>query len=526
MRRATAWTVLTATMAFAGSFAATASAAVTNVERVAGSSLESSFDKSATASCPAGKKVTGAGGAVSPGNGTVLIDQITPDPTLSSVTVHAVEDEDGTGSSWVVTAYAICATPPPGLQRVTATSASTSDAKSVTAACPSGKRVLGVGAEAGPGAGQILLDGLRPKLDLTGAVVNALEDETGTNIAWTVTAYAMCANAPVVGLQRVAHTDSDTSATPSQTGSAPCPAGKILVGLGGEINSLNGQMVYNALTPKSDLTGAGMTAFKDDTGSPNFQSVTTYALCAAFAKRVAVTSESSADGKSPQAVCPDGMDPTGTGGAINGSLGRAWIVGSAPSGSRTVFDVRAGFSYPFTVTAAAVCATTMASREVVVEPAVASGPSTVTATCPSGKRVIGAGGFADDQSGDNRVAVDGMAPDAALTSVSMTSSNTAGEAAMWAAGAFAICAAAPPGLVRVARTSPADSAEYKSVTATCSAGKRLLGAGAAVTSQAHVVLDDMLPDAALTKVTASGAEDPTAPEGDWTVTAYAICASR
>ena len=52
---------------------------------------------------------------------------------------------------------AICATPPGGLQLVTATSPTSSASKGVTATCPTGKRVLGTGADLAGGLGQVVL---------------------------------------------------------------------------------------------------------------------------------------------------------------------------------------------------------------------------------------------------------------------------------------------------------------------------------------------------------------------------------
>jgi hypothetical protein len=59
---------------------------------------------------------------VNPGNGDVLIDDVRPSADLQSVTVNALEDETGTTASWTVSALAVCAFPPPGLARVSATS--------------------------------------------------------------------------------------------------------------------------------------------------------------------------------------------------------------------------------------------------------------------------------------------------------------------------------------------------------------------------------------------------------------------
>ena len=95
------------------------------------------------ASCPAGKRLMGGGGEIFIGTGQVRFDEIRPNAALTSITVHAVEDENGYAQPWSVTAYAICSSPPFGLQLVSATSASNSSGKGVQAKCPGGKQVLG-----------------------------------------------------------------------------------------------------------------------------------------------------------------------------------------------------------------------------------------------------------------------------------------------------------------------------------------------------------------------------------------------
>jgi hypothetical protein len=77
----------------------------------ASASAASSQDKSATVACPPGTQVHAAGGnllqgATSPTS--LVIDGMTVDPSLSSVTVDAAEDETGTSANWTVIANALC----------------------------------------------------------------------------------------------------------------------------------------------------------------------------------------------------------------------------------------------------------------------------------------------------------------------------------------------------------------------------------------------------------------------------------
>ena len=99
---------------------------VTGLARVTPFTASTSAPKSLTATCPAGTRVIGPGGDTTPGDGSVVLNQIRPDASLTSVTVHADEDEVGTPSNWFLQAFVICAAPPAGLELVSATSASTS----------------------------------------------------------------------------------------------------------------------------------------------------------------------------------------------------------------------------------------------------------------------------------------------------------------------------------------------------------------------------------------------------------------
>ena len=114
-RRESVSAVLLVAVATFAVAAGDANAALVGLVRVAPFTASTSAAKSITATCPAGKRVLGAGADTS-GFGRVLIDSIRPDPTLSSVTVHAVEDEAGTPADWYLQAFVICAPAPLGLE--------------------------------------------------------------------------------------------------------------------------------------------------------------------------------------------------------------------------------------------------------------------------------------------------------------------------------------------------------------------------------------------------------------------------
>jgi hypothetical protein len=79
----------------------------------------SSQNKSVTVTCPAGTQVHTAGTLLrAEGTGqstaaSLVIDKVSVDPSLSSVTVRVAEDQNGTNASWSVLANALCAPPGP-----------------------------------------------------------------------------------------------------------------------------------------------------------------------------------------------------------------------------------------------------------------------------------------------------------------------------------------------------------------------------------------------------------------------------
>jgi hypothetical protein len=491
--------------------------------------VDSSANKSVTVSCPAGKKVLSAGGDVTPGNGDVLIDVIRPNATLTSVTVGAVEDETGTIANWTVTAIAICAPPPAGLARIAATSVSSSSAKSVTATCPAGKQVVGTAGETTGAAGQLLLDGLRPESNLAAVTVVAMEDGSGTAGAWTVTAYAVCAG-PVKGLQRTA-TTSGADSSSSKVNFAPCPSGKVLIGMGGDINSANGQVVLDAVFPSLTLDSAGFAAWEDDTGNTGSWSLTSYAICADHAERIVATSDASSNAdKLLHARCPTGMGLTGAGADITGSFGRGYMSMIWPqSPDLASLSAHASTGRSWTGRAYAICSTPIPSLEFVSaegSPIGVGNQRVAVVACPAGKKLLGAG--SQIFNGDGLLALQRVVPRSDLATVTVAASETLSDAPNdWRLIGWALCADPPPGLQLVARTTVADSEELQVVSATCPAGKHLTGVGGQVTpATGGVLLDDLRPNAALTSVTVTGLEAGDGWSSDWTASAYAICINR
>jgi hypothetical protein len=242
-----------------------ASAAVPGLQVV---SVTGAFDsanlKEVTAFCPAGKRVIGTGFHLLGGQGDVILDDVRPQ--ADRVTVSAGEDQDGTTANWKITALAVCAFAPSGLEIVTVTSSfGPSTSKGATASCPSGKQVIGTGAALTQGFGQISIGNLVMNQNSVSAF--GIDDEDGFSGGWSVTAYAICAF-PLPGLQIVGGASPFDSST-QKLASANCPTGKKATGLGWGMGG--GGEAHINFAGIGD-TGITLVANEDDNGfSGNWQ---------------------------------------------------------------------------------------------------------------------------------------------------------------------------------------------------------------------------------------------------------------
>jgi hypothetical protein len=147
--------------------------------------------RQATATCPAGKQLIGAGSSLSNGFGQISVKAL--DISTTAATASAIDDEDGYSGPWSVSAYAVCADPLPGLQIVLASTDHVSTpTKVVTAACPAGKRALGAGWNLGASEQVLAIDAFIA--DGTGVTLSGSEDDNGFSGFWNLTAEAICAD--------------------------------------------------------------------------------------------------------------------------------------------------------------------------------------------------------------------------------------------------------------------------------------------------------------------------------------------
>ncbi|HYN92303.1 MAG TPA: hypothetical protein VES42_00435 [Pilimelia sp.] len=253
-------TVLLAAASLAGlgaSFAVTGPAAAVPISGVVRAELESpdnAVDKSVIVACPAGKKVINAGGYITAGNGSVAMDDIYPDETLSTVKVSGRET-DPIATNWRVKGFATCADEPAGLEWVWERSDDdTDDAKSVTARCPEGKTLLGTGGTLVGGNGEVIIDEIKPDggpgVAPTEVTVQAAEADAFTG-SWRVNALAICAE-PLDGQQRISAQTAPASVNDGVR--ADCPAGQVATGSGAEIVGPTGEVVLDDSYPTNGST--------------------------------------------------------------------------------------------------------------------------------------------------------------------------------------------------------------------------------------------------------------------------------
>jgi hypothetical protein len=261
-----------------------AAAAPRNVERViAFSERNSNATRSATVKCPSGKKVISTAANINGEVGVIALTGIAPNGTLTNVKVTAAEVGAGTRSTWSVTAIAICADPLPGLQRVSVTSISNSDSqKLVNAICPTGQKVLGVGASIkGLNGGQGALHTFHPISAERGVLVGGAETGAGTTQSWSMRADAICVDASAVpDLQRVEVGNLSGSDT-LQSATAFCPSGKQVIGAGGSLHDApSSRIALFGINPDPALTRVNTTGVEIAGGTTGNWTVHAYAMCA------------------------------------------------------------------------------------------------------------------------------------------------------------------------------------------------------------------------------------------------------
>jgi hypothetical protein len=191
-------------------------------------------------------------------------------------------------------------------------------------------------------------------------------------------------------------------------------------------------------------------------------------------------------------------------------------------------DLR-GTTNNWSMTTAGICGRAMSSQQLVKYKSSYNSTAlkNVTVACPGTLRVIGAGGTI--HYGEGRVKVDEIRPNETLTQVTVyASEDNDGTTGAWEVEAYAICAVAPAGLVRVTATAWR-TFDGTPVTASCPPEKRLIGMGGGTDSLTPTSLRmvQIWPASDLRSVTVRAGikhNGSTIPYVAGNLKAYAICA--
>jgi hypothetical protein len=155
-----------------------------------------------------------------------------------------------------------------------------------------------------------------------------------------------------------------------------------------------------------------------------------------------------------------------------------------------------------------------------------------TVSCPTGfaaSKVIGAGGqvlYGPNASPGTRN-LTAIIPTPSLNAVTAVGTAIGNAGGLWAVRPVAVCANPPPGLELVSAQTALDSSYAKYSTATCPAGKKVLGTGAQINSgnPNEVTVGSISPAANLGGVSAEAVEIGAGTNATWSLKVYAICAT-
>jgi hypothetical protein len=189
-------------------------------------------------------------------------------------------------------------------------------AKSFSANCSAGQRVLGGGAFTVGGVHAVIteMQPIHPNTGVDSFEVSAAADQFGIAGPWGFQVFAFCATVPsAMELEIVSHSDPPTSNT-FDDASLRCPNGKILVGGGGKIDNGGGQVDLG--TGPAGVTTIGAFAKEDADGYAGTYTDTVYGVCASQSiindySAVHTSSGTSAPNLTETLACPTGMELTG-----------------------------------------------------------------------------------------------------------------------------------------------------------------------------------------------------------------------
>lgn len=245
---------------------------------------------------------------------------------------------------------------------------------------------------------------------------------------------------------------------------------------------------------------------------------------------IAVSAFDSSPVKEALAQCPAGTRVLGGGGFIAGGGGNVHLFRLQALGSSDRFAAAAAetgvYAGNWRVTSYAICGQQPAGLVYVSNQTVSDsdGHKSTSIDCPAGRTAISYGARV---SGDNgNVVIRSMGPTPGLSGTQSSADEVEGGfAGNWSLWAHAVCANPLPGQQVVwADAVPADS-NNDTIAVNCPAGKRAHGVGSVIVpSFGEVFHQGIVPNAALTAVTAWAVEDTNGAAHNWWTRVYAVCA--
>jgi hypothetical protein len=246
--------------------------------------------------------------------------------------------------------------------------------------------------------------------------------------------------------------------------------------------------------------------------------------------RTVGTSASNSVAKSANAPCATGTTVIGGGGFVTGAAGQVGMDIMLPLWDGTGFSVtgredETGTSANWSVTSTALCAPAPSGFQVMSGSTGFASNATdwVTVSCPLGTVALGVGGAVNGAS-NSEVVLEQLRIDTSSVTVGGAEDGT-GYAGNWQVQGRAMCANQPAGYERLLTDSAYDSVSPKSLTLSCSPGKKVHGVGAEILGGDGQVRLTGAYASSSTAVTVSATEDEDGYSSTWKVRAFAICAT-
>ncbi|GAB1821615.1 hypothetical protein [Herbidospora sp. RD11066] len=217
----------------------------------------------------------------------------------------------------------------PGRVTVTGTSDSDSGDKGADVSCPTGKRVLGVGAEITGGVGgSVIIDQVIPTSD--GVSAYGVETPDGTDAPWRIGVWAVCGDPHGSTYTR---SQATTSHPNPKSLALSCLPGDSMLGSGYQLEGARGNVSVTGLVPT--LTGVSVETKEIHRGYAGDYYLRVFVRCAderpAGLQVVSEESDENSDDKGSVVDCPSGKQTLSAGFDIPGAAGETVLTNFIPA---------------------------------------------------------------------------------------------------------------------------------------------------------------------------------------------------